>query len=456
MGTDLKQTIINSVKKTVQEYDMFKGIERAIIAFSSGPDSVCLLDTLYNLYHNKIEFILVYVNHGLRKQEYLKKEEFLTEKYALKYNIKHKIIKLKLHKTKLGKEATARKMRYKALIKHMKQINGQAIVLGHNLDDVIETFFMNLIRGSGARGLRSIPAKREPFIRPLLNLKKAEIIKYLKHKRLNYSQDETNQLLDYRRNLLRQKTIPQVLEINPDLHKVIKRTINILKQDDEYIEKQADKAFQMLSVRKFNQVSLDINKLLKYNPAIQSRVVMKALKGLRGALDGFESKHIAQILSLKNKESGKKISLPKKLYAQKEYSKLVIGFYKPLRRINIAVNADNDFLVIGNSVVKVRTVTKYDLKNLKSNCEVFDFAELKLPLLIRNREDGDFIETKIGRKKVKKIFQERKLPIQRRKEIMMLCDQKGILWVIGVVRSSRALILEGTKKMVVVDFAHSN
>lgn len=456
MKIDIAKKILDTVQSTDQKYNMFKGVKRAVIAFSSGPDSVCLLDTLSNLYRDKIDFHLVYVNHGLRSQEYLSKEEALTKKYASKYNAKYKIIHLKVGKTKLGIEGTARQMRYKALRRYMRMINGQAIALGHNLDDVVETFFMNLIRGSGARGLRSIPAKRQPFVRPLISLKKTEIIKYLRGKKLDYSQDETNRLLDYRRNLLRHKIIPKFLKINPELHQVIERAIDILRQDDEFLEEQAGTAYTRVAERKFSHISLDTKKLLKYNPAIQSRVVMKAIKDLRGVLDGFESKHIAQILSLRSKESGKKIPLPKKLYAQKEYNKVIVGVPKPLRQVEIAIDTENDFLVIGNLLIKIRTETGFDLRTLEPNCEVFDLDGLEPPLLIRSKRDGDFIETKIGRKKVKNVFQELKTPLHQRKEIMMLCDKTGILWVIGIARSSRAFISKNTKKILVVNFAHSD
>ncbi len=456
MKVDIIKKVQDTVQSTDQKYNMFKGVKRAVIAFSSGPDSVCLLDALFNLYHDKIDFHLVYVNHGLRPQENLRKEEALTKKYALKYNIKYKIIYLKILRTNLGIEGTARQMRHKALCKYLRRIRGQVIALGHNLDDVVETFFMNLIRGSGARGLRSIPAKRQPFVRPLINLKKTEIMKYLGSKRLDYSLDETNRLLDYRRNLLRHKIIPKFLKINPELHQVIERTIDIIRQDDEFLEGQARKAYEKVAERKSGHISLDTKKLLKYNPAVQNRVVMKAVKDLHGVLDGFESKHITQILGLKDKESGKKIHLPKKLYAQKEYNKVIVGIPKLRKQIEIAVDTERDFLVIGDLLVKIRTETQFDLSKLKPDCEVFDLDGLEPPLLIRSKRDGDFIVTKIGRKKVKNIFQERKTPLHRRKEIMMLCDKTGILWVIGIARSSRAFIRKSTKKILVVSFAHSN
>jgi tRNA(Ile)-lysidine synthase len=183
---------------------------------------------------------------------------------------------------------------------------------------------------------------------------------------------------------------------------------------------------------------------------------MKAVKDLHGVLDGLESKHITQILGLKDKESGKKIHLPKKLYAQKEYNKVIVGIPKLRKQIEIAVDTERDFLVIGNLLVKIRTETQFDLSKLKPDCEVFDLDGLEPPLVIRSKRDGDFIVTKIGRKKVKNIFQDRKTPLHRRKEIMMLCDKTGILWVIGIARSSRAFIRKSTKKILVVSFAHSN
>jgi tRNA(Ile)-lysidine synthase len=456
MRDNVKNKVLDKVKAAVQDHELFKNVKKAIIAFSSGPDSVCLLDCLMKLYGDRINFTIVYINHGMRPAEILKKEEELTKKYAVKYKIRCRIFKLKMTKTKFGIEATARKERYKVLLKYLQRSRCQVIALGHNLDDVIETFFMNLIRGSGARGMRSIPIKRLPYVRPLINIRKSQILEYLRHKRLVYSKDLSNESLDYRRNLLRHKIIPRLLEINPDLHQTILRTIKILKEDDDLLEEKADNAYKNVAQRKTNQVLLDIQKILKYNPAVQNRVIMKAVKALRAALDGFESKHITQILGLKDKESGKKISLPKKLYAQKEFNKILIGIIKPLSRINIKVNPDNDFLIIKDRVIKFKTVKKYNLKAKKDYCEVFDMAGIELPLLIRNKKDGDVIETRIGRKKVKKIFQERKIPVHQRKDAMVLCDQKGILWVIGIVRSSRAFIKKTTTKIMVVDSADSN
>lgn len=456
MKINAKKKVYTEVRKTIEKYNMLKGVKKLVIAFSSGPDSVCLLDVLDELYGDKIALYLVYINHGLRPKKYLKIEENLTENYASKYNIKHKVINIKVKKRKVGLEAAAREKRYNALLNYMNKINAQRIALGHNLDDVLETFFMNLLRGSGARGLRSIPAVRLPFVRPLMNLKKAEILKYLKTKRLRYSLDETNKMLSYRRNLLRHRIIPAFEKINPEIYETIKREIEILKQDDEYVEKQAEKFYKSVARRKLNHISLDIKKILHYNLAVINRAVMKVIKELRGNLDGFESKHFEAVIGLKDKESGKRVNLPKGIYAQREYTNIVVGIAKPVKRIETFVNPKKDLLISGNFFVKLRTVSKFNLKQRKHNCEVFDLDEIELPLLIRNKRKGDYIETKIGKKKIKKIYHEFRIPLHKRSELMMLCDQKGILWVCGIIRASRGFIRKKTKRILVVEFGHTD
>ncbi|UCG91873.1 MAG: tRNA lysidine(34) synthetase TilS [candidate division WOR-3 bacterium] len=446
------KTLIEKVKTTIETNDMLQGVNKVIIAFSSGPDSVCLLDILHRLYTDKIRFHLVYINHGLRPKKYLNNEEKLTKTYATRYHVDYSIIRVNVKKSKIGIEAAARQMRYKTLLNHMKEISAQRIALGHNLDDVVETFLMNLLRGSGARGLLSIPPVRVPFIRPLMNLKKKEILLFLSSKNLHYSSDETNIHLNYRRNLLRSKIIPQLLKMNPDLHETSRREIEILKQDDEYLEERVEKVYERLTKRGTHYISLDLKSILRYNSAVIKRVFMRAIKELRGSLDSYESKHFDSIIGLKLKESGKVIDLPKGLYARREYGDVVIGFKRSAKLIKVPVETEGDVVRYGNDIIKTRTVLRCDLKRLQPNREVFDMDELKAPLFIRNRRTRDFIQTKVGKKKMKKIYSEFKIPMHKRDDILMLCDQKGILWILGIVRAFRGFITKKTKRVLVVEF----
>ncbi len=448
----IKEKVVREAQKTIEKYQMFQGAKKLVIAFSSGPDSVCLLDVLHTLYGERVEFHLVYVNHGLRPQKYLQREEDLTKRYALKYNISHTVRRIQVRKRKIGIEAAAREMRYDALLKYMDEINAKRIVLGHNCDDVVETFFMNLLRGSGVRGLMSIPPVRLPFIRPLINVKKTEILKYLKAEKLSYSCDETNRILSYRRNLLRRKVIPELLKINPEIHEIVKREIGILRQEHEYLENQTERIYKSVVRRELNYILLDIKKILRYNKAVVNRVVMRVIQELCGSLDGFESKHYEAIVGLKDKTSGKRVSLPKGLYAQKEYGDIIVGFSKPTSSAVIPLGTEKELLIFGNVMVRARTVKKFDLRHVTSSRQVFDLDEIEPPLFMRNRKRGDYIITRIGKKKIKKLYQESRVPLHKRNEPMLLCDQKGILWIFGLARAFRGFIGKHSKKILVVEF----
>ncbi len=447
---------LTEVKETIERYRMFRGIKKAVIGFSSGPDSVCLLDVLKTIYGEKIKFFLIYINHGLRPEEVLRKEEELTAFYAKKYQCNFKIIKITVKKNKKGIEAEAREMRYRALNDYARKISAPRIVLGHNLDDLVETFFMNLIRGSGNIGLQSIPAVRLPFVRPLINIKKEDIYDYLKKKKLTFSEDISNLDTNIRRNFIRQKIIPQFLKINPNLHTTIKRETEILHNDEEFLQNIVSRVYKKIVVRKGRGFTLDLNRLMYYNKAIGNRVIMKVIGELKGDLAGVESKHIEALWCLKNKKSGKMINLPYRLYAQKIFDKVFIGIENKDLKNNFFQLKTDEPVSICNCIVSAEIVKYFDLKKKQDNCEVFDFSQIYPPLFLRNRRTGDLVKIKNGEKKLKEILNEKRIPANERNDVVILCDQKGILWVLGVYRAYRAFIEKNTKNILKVKFEYTD
>lgn len=450
------QKLRANVRRTIEQYQMFENVRKVIIGFSTGPDSVCLLDALHHLLSGEIELEIVYVNHGLRSKSVLGREEQLLRRYAARYGLNSNIVTVKVVNKGEGPEAAARAARYTALLGHMKKISAQRIVLGHNLDDLVETFLLNVIRGSGLRGLGAMPASRFPIVRPLINCKKSDIMKYLKLRKLPYAVDETNRSLAFRRNLLRMRIVPVLEKINPEIHGAVKRDIEILKQDDAYLWSLAERAYSKSAHLDKDGVSLDLHRIVRYNPSLLNRMVMKAVRDLLGSLDGFESKHYHAIANLIRKELGKKIALPKGLYAQKERESVFIGWSRTRRRIAIAVDIGQRSLIIGNRRLRIRILKRWNFKKNRPDCEAFDLDEIRLPLEIRNRLEGDSIVTKIGRKKLKKVFNERKIAPRRRDDLLLLCDQVGILWIIGVARAFRGFVSKSTKRFLVVDFENIN
>jgi tRNA(Ile)-lysidine synthase len=449
---DVVGKLCSEVRATVNAHRMFEDVHKAIIAFSSGPDSVCLLDILQSHFGKKVKFELVYVNHGLRSRSILAREERMVKKYALRYGLQSTILRVSIEKQKEGLEATARKERYQALRNHMITAGAERIVMGHNLDDFVETFLLNMIRGSGVRGFRSIPAVRLPFVRPLINSKKSDIISYLKARRLFYSIDRTNLLLHHRRNFIRLKVLPLLEEINPEIHEAIRRESQIMKQDDEYLSAVATKAYKRVVRYEKECVLLDLSPLVRYNAAVVSRIVMKAIQDLRGDLGGYESKHYNAIINLMYEEKGKRVTLPKGLYAIRENDRIVIGHRRARREFDNTLDIVPGEFTVCDYRLRFRVLKECNFRRLRGKSEVFDLETLQLPLHVRNRRYGDIIETKVGKKKVKKVFNEKRMTVRQRDDVLMLCDQRGILWIPGVTRAFRGYVNQETKNFLVVKF----
>lgn len=454
---DIETKILTAVKKTIETHNMLQCVKTIIIGFSAGPDSVCMLDILKKLYGAKIKIYLVYVNHGLRQENMLKKEEELTRFYARRYKCAYEIIRVQVLKTDKGIEAEARKNRYDTLLDFAKKVSAQRIFLGHNLDDLIETFFMNLIRGSGSLGLQAIPAVRLPFVRPLIDIKKSEILDYLKKRGLKFSKDISNLNLNIRRNYIRKKVIPLLLNLNPKLYEVVKREIDILHKDEEFLDTFVEEAFIRAVKKSARGFTIDLSSIFLYNRAIVNRVIIKILKSLKGDLTGLSSKHIDEVIGLKDKQSGKKIILPQNFYAQRIFGKIFISnykgkevddFYTPLK-----IGRDVE---VNNLRLKMDFIKKYYLCHKPANCEVFDYDRISPPLFLRNRRPGDVIKIKNGRKKLKEILIEAKIPVNERNKVLLLCDQHSILWAVGVRRADRAYVDKKTKNILRVEFEYIN
>ncbi len=448
----VERVVLSAVRQTIRRFGMMRGVRKAVIAFSAGPDSVCLLDVLHRLYRQRVRFILVYVNHGFRSERVLKREEALVRRYARRYGADFAIVRIRVPKTKLGPEGQARLRRHHALRDEMDRLAAQCIILGHNRDDLGETFVMNLIRGSGSRGCSSFHAVQPPFIRPLQSIEKNTVLEYLKIRGLPYASDATNEDTRFRRNLVRHKVMPLLRQINPRVLETLERTAGIIQQDDECLSSQAERIFRKTARLAPGRVSLDIAKVIRYNNALVSRVVMHALKVRAGCLEGIERKHIMSVIGLMGKGHGAVVHLPMGMYARRDYGTLVIGTRALNRDFYARLPMDGECRLPGGYLVRSR-VLKSDFRiHCQPGIEIFDRAGLHPPLVIRKRRPGDHLVTRQGRKKLKKFCTEYRIPFDRRPDLLVLADRKGVLCLLGYGRASRALITDKTARAVAVTY----
>lgn len=234
-------TVLEKVLQAVSEYDMLKPKDKVIVGLSGGADSVTLLHCLNALKEKlDIELFACHINHNLRGEDSDNDQKF-AENFCKSLNIPIRILSVDV-KGELQKhqstEEVARKLRYQAFEEFSREI-GAKVATAHNACDNTETVLLNLIRGTGLKGLCGIPPVRECFIRPLIYCTRAEIEEYISDNGLKFVTDKTNFSTDYTRNKVRLQLMPMLLEMNPSFHRGISRTVSTLRKDSDFLEEMA-------------------------------------------------------------------------------------------------------------------------------------------------------------------------------------------------------------------------
>lgn len=303
--------IINIVKNNIVENSLVKKGDKIVVAVSGGPDSMCLLDTLYRL-KDELEFsiLVAHVNHGIRIESDLEKE--YVEKYCKERNIPFFYLKVDVPKLskekKMSEETCGRMVRYDFFEKVRQENNADLIAVAHNLNDNIETILLNQIRGCGLKGLIGMDFKFNNIIRPLLTIEKKDILVYNNELELDPCFDKTNEEDIYLRNKIRLQLIPYLQELNPNFVTNISRMRNILKEDNDFIEEYTNIVFDKVIIKIDNsKIVFDFSKFMNEHKSIQKRIIRKIIEKKISNLDGIENIHVLDIIKLLNNNiKGKK------------------------------------------------------------------------------------------------------------------------------------------------------
>ncbi len=250
--------------------------DRILIGISGGADSVCLLD-LFRVVAKKWRFELfgIHINHQLRRNA-VRDEQFVKQLLDL-WGIPLTVVRVNVpayaRRNKLGVEDAARQLRYKNYYRIAKRLRCNRVALGHNADDNLETIILNLIRGAGLRGLSGIPIRRDIFIRPLLKIRRDAIRDYLRARAIDWVEDETNEDVKFRRNLIRQEVVPVLKRLNPALADTVARSAAIIGVEDSFLDFLATRVLEKIAHSELRQVLIDINEFNSYNTVLKRRMV---------------------------------------------------------------------------------------------------------------------------------------------------------------------------------------
>ena len=266
----------NKIKETICRYNMLQKGDTVAVGLSGGADSVALLHILLSLREEYgITVIACHINHNLRGTESDRDEEFVKN-FCQSLNVPLETVSIKVKEHCAPHESleeTARKLRYKEFMRICKEYNAK-LATAHTASDNAETVLINMLRGTGTKGLSGIPPVRDYIIRPLIRCSREEIEAYCQKNNLTFVTDSSNITDDYRRNKIRHNIIPLLKDINPSFIEAVARMTAIVGDDTDFLEGCAkEKAEECLTDGKYD------SKALKALPkAIKCRIIASALK----------------------------------------------------------------------------------------------------------------------------------------------------------------------------------
>lgn len=443
--------------KTIKKYRMLSGGEKILAGVSGGIDSMVLLTLLQQFVEmSKGEIVVAHLNHGLRGKESDRDEAFVknvAEMMGLICITKMINVGDIALEEGLNLQDAARRERYRFFEEVFKDQGCDRIAVGHNADDQAETMLMRIIRGSGIKGLGGIPPERGVIIRPLIELSREDIANYASTKGIDFIEDSSNLKDSYLRNKLRLQLIPTLKEYNPRICKELNLLSSINRDVESYLQDEAEKVFQKtLCPENEDAIFLDVSIFNAIPAALKAKVVMKAVEQLAGSTLGLFSVHILDVENLAlNAVSGRSINLPKGMIVSLEYGRLIFS-YIPRSKGDISFKCPLN--IPGDTIIKEAGIILRTSKAMPDDSILADdkksiYLDMKLfsePLEVRSFIAGDRIRIQgmTGRKKLKDLFIDEKVPPRLRRKIPILVSGNEILWVIGL-RQSKSTNIESPK-----------
>ncbi len=471
----------NKIAGFIKANGLFDPADRILLAVSGGADSTVLIYAMCAMKTEGVlgaELICAHINHQLRGTDAELDEAFVLAQAAeLKLAITTKRLDVRVYarRNKLSIETAARELRIESLLEIAKANNCSRIVTAHQKNDNAETVVQRLLRGTGFRGLGGIWPVRVfagdiRFVRPLLCVRRDEILKYLEERNLKWRQDHTNADCTYRRNFIRHRLLPA---LQKDCRGCIVEQLSELTESArEFYRLVCSRAEQMwpeLADCGNDRVALNLKRFLSEPEPVKVELVRRSLSAIGSGERNLTQRHYERILQLaQQKVSNKKIELPDGFVVDFEYGKVIFSRQKdrqPERQtsdsIELKVPGQTRF---GNYLIEASVLEtgECDVEKFKAEkkqfVEWFDFDKMKSPLLVRFREGAERFWPlgSAGEKKVGKFLTAAKVPQELRRKLLIIADSEKIVWVWPIRMSEQARITDGTRKILQLRITDTN
>lgn len=439
--------VLNKFIEYIKEHKLIQSNQKVLLAVSGGVDSVVMLD----LFHKAgIKFAIAHCNFKLRIFE-CDDDEIFVRSLAHKYNVDIFVnwcnTKDYAKDNKLSIQESARELRYTWFDK-VCQINDYPVVaVAHQQDDIIETFFINLFRGAGIKGLKSIPVKRQNIIRPIMYATRNEILEYATQNNLTYREDSSNKSDNYLRNRIRHHLIPNIEELSPGATEAIKKSIDNLNDSDLLLQSCINHTKkELFQISDKQNIKVPISKLLEYKPLnTWLYYILYDYHFTRQITNSIVKALLAET------QSGAKFSSP-------THELLIDREHIIIRRIPDAVS--NKITEITNDIPYITSplAINFDIhKNIDnfkfstgSNIAYFDYNKLEFPLKIRKWKQGDRIKPfgMNGSKLVSDILIDNKVDAFEKENVYVMLSGDIIIWLIDYRSSREYRVTKNTTQIV--------
>ncbi len=439
--------MIETMLNTIKENGLIAYGDRIIIGLSGGPDSLAMTHALLTIRESfGLSLYAVHVNH-LFRGEHADADEAFVLSFCNTQNLPcfsfRVDVQAKARALGISFEEAGRSVRYEKFEHIMEQVAANKIAVAQNKNDVLETFFINLFRGSGVDGLASIEYMRDGlYIRPILDVNRKDIELYCNQNNLSPRHDHTNDENDYVRNKIRNEFLPYVREtFNPAIDETIGKTIHIMKSEKDFWRVHRQRLFDTNCKWVDGDIHIDQKIFDRLLESEKYQLIRHCIVQLKGNLTDVSFDTIFRITKLQR--TGALCKIDEEYSVIKQYDVLVL--YKPTRKKPVEACA------LYTKRIARQEIVKYKLDN---TCVAIDFDKVVGDLCVRIRKDGDYFVPlgMKGHKKIKDYFIDEKVPKNDRDRIHLVCDDEKIIWIQNMRLDNRCKITETTKNIIILSF----
>ena len=435
--------MVEQFLKYIHSEELFHSSQRILLAVSGGADSMLMLHLFVSA---GFPVAVAHCNFGLRGSESDGDEQFVSDycdKHNLAFYVKHFNTQDYALEKGISIEMAARDLRYSWFDALLKKHGLDLLATAHHQDDVIETFLINLSRGSGIKGLSGIQPKSGKIIRPMLFTSRTEILDYCARIKIDFRTDSSNIDTVYKRNLIRQEILPLLEQVNPAFRKNAMKTIGTLHETGQLFQQRMSEIRGFVYSEDDQGVMIHIEKLLTLSPL--RTILFELIREF-----GFQIEQIEDIIDSLSKESGRKFfSDEYRLIKDREYllispfkSKLTQVFYleEDCHKISFPVHLSLEKL---ERKADFRFSTHPDVVDL-------DLDRLVFPLILRHWQEGEYFQPlgMTGLKKLSDFFIDEKYSIPEKENTWILASGNQVVCIVGKRLDDRFKITTKTKRIL--------